>query len=203
MAIATTKTTIVNRGLQLLGYPSISSLQEPSRGARAMNRAYEPIKLAELRKHFWNFSIKRASLPASATPPAFGKGNYFLLPGDFLMLAPVDQAFGISTGSPIVGPPNIHDWQIEGNQIASNELGPIQIRYVSSDITESLFDAIFAEAFSAALALGTCEELTQSNSKNQFALQTYKDSISMARQRNAFENRPVVSPNDTWLTTRL
>lgn len=203
MAIATTKIGIVNRGLQIVGYPGISSLQENSRGARAMNRAYDPIRLSEFRKHFWNFSIKRAQLPASATPPIFGKGNFFQLPGDFLMLAPVDQAFGVQTGSPIVGPPDIHDWQIEGNQIASNEVGPLQIRYVSSDITESLFDVSFAEAFSAALGLAVCEELTQSNSKNQFAAQTYKDAILMARQRNAFENRPIASPNDTWLTSRL
>lgn len=203
MATSTTKIGIVNRGLQLVGYPSISSLQENSRGARSMNRAYDSVKLNELRKHFWNFSIKRASLPASATPPIFGKANYFPLPGDFLMLAPGDQAFGTQAGSPIVGPPDIHDWQIEGNQIASNEIGPIQIRYISSDILESLFDVSFAESLSAALALAVCEELTQSNSKIQFLARIYDDSIKMARQRNAFENRPVVSPNDTWITARL
>lgn len=203
MAIATTKIGIVNRALQLTGYPAISSIQENSRGARAMNRAYEPIKLSELRKHFWNFSIKRVSLPASATPPAFGKANYFPLPGDFLMLAPVDQSFGTQTAGQITGPPDVHDWQIEGNQIASNEMGPLQIRYISSDITESLFDVSFAEALSAALAMGTIEELTQSNTKAQNLGQVYKDAILMARKRNAFENRPVMAPNDTWITSRL
>jgi hypothetical protein len=203
LATSTTKIGIANRALQFVGYPAISSLQENSRGARAMNRAYDSVKLSELRKHFWNFSIKRASLPASVTPPLFGKGNYFPLPGDFLMLAPVDQAFGVQTGSPIGGPPNIHDWQIEGNQIASNETGPLQIRYVSSDTIESLFDVSFAEALSAALALATAEELTNSNSKNQFLTSVYDASIKMARQRNSFENRPVMSPNDTWITSRL
>lgn len=203
MAISTSKIGIVNRGLQLVGYPAISSLQENSRGARAMNRAYEPVKLSELRKHFWNFSIKRAVLPASATPPAFGMGNYFPLPGDLLMLAPGDQAFGVSSGAASSSAPQQHDWQIEGNQIASNETGPLQVRYVSSDIVESLFDVSFAEALSAALALATSEELTQSNSKNQFLANVYDQTIKMARKRNAFENRPVISPLDTWVTARL
>jgi hypothetical protein len=192
LAIQTTKIGIINRGLQLVGAPAINSVQENSRGARAMNRAYDSVKLNELRKHFWNFSIKRISIPASATPPAFGKGNYFPLPGDFLMLAPMDQDLLTTT-----------DWQIEGNQIASNDLGPINVRYVSSDLVESLFDVSFAEALSAALAMNTAEELTQSNSKIQNAAKAYDDAIKQARRRNAFENRPVQSPTDTWITARF
>ncbi len=203
MALQTTKTGIINRGLQLIGAPAISSVQENSRGARAMNRAYDSVKLNELRKHFWNFSIKRISIPASATPPLFGKGNYFPLPGDFLMLAPMDQAFGISAGGPISGPPSISDWQIEGNQIATNATGPLEIRYISSDITESLFDVSFAEALSASLGMNTAEELTQSNSKLQNVAKIYDDAIKQARRRNAFENRPVQSPTDTWITSRF
>lgn len=168
-----------------------------------MNRAYEPVKLNEIRKHFWNFSIKRAVLPANATPPAFGKGNYFPLPGDFLMLAPVDQAFATSAGGPMMGNPELNDWQIEGNQIASNDTSPLHIRYVSSDLLESLFDVSFAEALSAALALATCEELTQSNSKLQNISKIYDDAIKMARKRNAFENRGVQAPVDTWITARF
>ncbi len=203
MAATTTKIAIVNRALQLVGFPSISSMTENSRGSRAMNRAYDPVKMSELRKHFWNFSIKRASLAASATPPAFGMGNYFPLPGDFLMLAPGDQAFGTQAQGASVGSPALHDWVIEGNQIASNESAPLQIRYVSSDILESLFDVSFAEALSVALALNTAEELTNSNSKLQFLAQAYDMTIKMARRRNAFENRPVQSPIDSWLTARL
>lgn len=202
MSIQTTKIGIINRGLQLLGSPAISSIQENSRGARAMNRAYDSVKLSELRKHVWNFSIKRASLPANATPPIFGMGNYFDLPGDFLMLAGGDQNYAISPVE-TSGAPAITDWQIEGNQIASNQTGPLQIRYVSADITESLFDVSFAEALSAALAGNTCEEITQSNTKIQVIGNIYADAIKQAKRRNAFENRPAMSPVDTWITSRF
>jgi hypothetical protein len=167
-----------------------------------MNRAYDPVRLSELRKHYWNFSIKRASLAASATPPSFGKTNFFPLPADFLDLAPPDQSFATSPGGNITGAPDIHDWQIEGNQIASNEAAPLQIRYVA-DVSESLYDANFAEALAAALALNTCEELTNSNAKLQNLNTAYDMAIKQARKRNAFQNRPVYSPNDTWITARL
>ncbi len=203
MAITTTQISIVNRALQLLGSPGISSIQENSRGARAMLRAYDSVKNNELRKHTWNFSIKRASLPASATPPIFGMANYFPLPGDYLMMAGGDQSYGISSGGGLNQNPAIHDWQIEGNQIASNESAPLQIRYVSSDITESLFDVTFAEALSAALAGNCCEEITQSNTKIQVIGRIYDDAIKQAKRRNAFEKPPVQSPVDTWITARF
>ncbi len=66
-----------------------------------------------------------------------------------------------------------------------------------------MFDSCFAEAFSAMLALETCEELTQSNTKLQSAGQFYKDAIDDAKQRNAFEQRPMNPPIDSWITQRF
>ncbi len=203
MASSTTQTTIINRGLQILGYKAVGSINDNDRGARAMLRAYQPVRDSELRAHWWNFALKRAVLPASATPPAFGKANYFPLPPDFLDLAPLDPTFGANGGGPISGPPAIVDWQIEGNQIASDDQSPINLRYISSAVTESLFDPNFAEAFSAALATMCCEELTQSNSKLGAAGQIYDRAIERAKNRNAFENRPVQPQLDSWISARF
>lgn len=219
MGSTTTQTTIANRALQLLGIQRISSLQENSRGARAINQAYQPVLQSELRKNYWNFAIKRASLPAAAVGPSFGKSNYYPLPGDFLCLAPPDQIFGVSgggtlagnqilAGTPIMTGAPIVDWQIEqtpGGQIAiaSNQAGPINIRYVSSAITESQFDPCFDEAFSAALACETCEDITQSNTKLANVSKMYDEAIEIAKKRNAFEGRPVQPPTDTWIISRF
>ena len=158
-----------------------------------MNRAYQPTLLKALRDITWNFTIKRAILPASATPPIHGKANYFPLPGDFISLAPPDEFFNF----------NYIDWQIEGQQIASDDSGPLSIRYVSSSITEAMFDPQFAEALSAMLALACCEELTQSNAKLQAVSKMYDDAIKSAKRNNAFENRPVKPPEDYWITKRF
>jgi hypothetical protein len=180
MASTTTQLTIANRALQHLGYQPISSLQET-------------VLLSTLRENLWNFAIARTVLAASATPPAFGKANYFPLPGDFVDLAPPDETFNF----------NWTDWQIEGQQIASDDQGPLHVRYITSNITESMFDVSFAEAFAAKLAMEICEELTQSNTKMQTAQKAYDDSINQARRRNAFESRPVKPAEDSWITKRF
>ncbi len=179
-----------------------------------MNRAYEPVRLAELQSNFWNFSLDRAILAASTTTPVFGPANYFPLPPGFVMLAPPDNvvnaSFGFSFGIPNNPNTNVayNDFQIEsapgiGPCIASNQVGPLYIRFVNSLITESSFDPLFAEAFSAALAVDTCEELTQSNSKLQYIGAVYKEIMDTAKKRNAYQNQPVRPPVDPWLLVRM
>lgn len=211
MASTTTQTQIVNRALQLLGSQSISIISENSRGARAMNRAYQPVLLKTLRENLWSFAMKRVVLAASTTLPVFGKAQYFPLPADFVRLGPPDNFGQDSTIGSI--PPNLTpnynstDWQIENMggslAIASNDSGPLYLRYVSSDITEAMFDVIFAEAFACLLAVETCEEITQSGPKLQVLAEMYKDTIRQARKINAFEMQPMRSPVDSWVTKRL
>ncbi len=159
-----------------------------------MNQAYEPIFLSELGKNTWNFAIKRAQLAATSTPPIFGKDNYFPLPGDFLFLAPEETTFS---------EPRKRDYQIEDIYIVSSLDSPIDIRYVSSSITESKFDVRFAEAFAYALAIATCEQITNSNTKLQNLVGLYDEIIRMARKKNSIQNAPVKSPTCSWITTRL
>lgn len=197
MASTTTQTSIANRGLQILGYPSINSITENSKGARAMLRAYQPVLLATLRENIWGFAVKRAILAAAVTPPLFGRANYFQLPGDYLDIVNPDPDKNFNT----------RDWQIENNgngpAICTNDRAPLYVRYISSAITEGAFDPLFAEALSANLAYSTCEELTQSNTKLAAVGKIYDDAIQMARKRNAIEGRPEAPPVDTWLTKRL
>lgn len=193
MAALTTKIGIINRGLQILGSQSINSLSENSNGAKSMLRAYDSIFLSELRKNTWNFAIKRASIAADATAPLFGKPRSYPLPGDFLFLAPEETTFTN---------PRRRDYNIEGLNIISELDPPLEIRYISSNITESSFDVLFAEAMSYALALATCEEITNSNTKLANIAQMYKDIIREARRRNAIENAPVKSPTCSFITVR-
>jgi len=178
----------------MLGIQQISSLNENSRGAKSMLRAYDSIFVAELEKHIWNFSIKRARLPADANVPMFGKSRYFPLPGDFLFLAPEETT---------LSNPKRHDYQIEGTSIVSSEDPPLPIRYVSASITESGFSATFAEAFAAALAQACCEELTNSNTKLAAINQLYTDAVNTAKKRNDMQNAPVKSPTCSFITVRV
>lgn len=206
-----TQTSIANRALQLVGYEPIGSLNDANRGARAINRAYLPVRDSELRKNFWNFSIKRAILAASTVTPLFGKSFYYPLPVDFLDLCAPDQINTYNWG-PVPSLPGQalqqDDFSIENmgdntNAIASNMDSPIYIRYVSNSISESVFDAAFCEAFSAALGLMVCEELTQSGGKMKTLEDIYEEAIDMARKRNAFEMKPITPPVDRYITVRM
>lgn len=210
MASTTTQTSIANRALQLVGYQPITSLTQNDRGARAMARAYPTVLAEMLRANYWNFSIKRAILAASATPPIFGKANFFPLPSDYLDLAPPDQyttySFGAIPQRPNTGS-GYDDWSIENADgvlsIASNMPAPLYIRYVSSNTPESMYDACFVEAFAASLAMATCEELTQSNTKLANFEKMYEAQMELAKKRGAFESKPTAPPVDTWILARM
>lgn len=211
MASLTTKTTIANRALQLLGSQQISTLNDNLPGAKAILRAYDSVLLSELRKNMWSFAIKRVVLPASSTTPAFGVANFYPLPGDFLMIAPADQAMAYSFSGVQLIPYSqasgqYTDWQIENVDgtlcIATNDSAPINLRYVSSNVTEAIFDPCFAEALACALAVNCCEQLTQSGTKLQACAQFYKAAIDEAKKRNAFEKQPAIAPVSSWTTVR-
>lgn len=197
MPSAITKIGILNRAAQLLGQPSITSLNENSRTAKALLRCYDSIFLAELEGHTWGCSIRRANLAADPTSPVNGKTKYFALPGDFLFLAPEETTFTN---------PRRRDYDIEtfNNSlcIVTSLPAPLAIRYVASSITESSFSATFAEALSHALAMATCEEITNSNTKMQNIERGYEKTIARAKKRNDVQKGPTKSPTCSWISVR-
>jgi len=184
---------IANRALQRLGAKSITNLSDDSRNARAVNLAYESVKLSELRKHPWSFAVKRAQLAASSTTPLFTKSNAFPVPSDFVRLLSQDPEDLM----------NSNDWQIEGINIVTNDDAPLEIRYIYDVTDPNIMDPLFREAFAAKLAEELCEEITQSNTKKADAFIAYKEIIAEAKRVNAIEKTAEDPPEDKWVTVRL
>jgi hypothetical protein len=189
----TSKLSIINRGLQHLGEPSLSNVNENSPGGKAMRAAYDSVLLAALRKRVWRFAVKRASLAADATPPLFGKARQFPLPGDWVRMAPDERTYG---------DPASKDWEIEGSNILTDDQSPLQIRYVSNSVTESSFDALFAEHLSLELAMACCEQITNSNTKLANLAALNKEALAIAAKTNSMESAPAKSPQCSWITVR-
>jgi len=187
-----TKVEIANRCLQHLGAKRIVSLDEDSRNGRSVSAAFEPIKLAELRKHPWSFAARRVQLAEDSTPPAFGKTTSYTLPADFVRLLNPDPDFNF----------NDLDWQIEGRKLLTNDTGPLNFRYIYDVTDPNEMDPLFRETFSAALALALAEEITQSNSKIANIEALYTKSITEAKKANAFERVALQAPTDPWITIR-
>lgn len=189
----TSEVQICNRALQKIGAKRIASLTEDSRNARSMNTAFEPVRDALLREHTWSCATKRQALPALAAAPAFTFARAFELPSDFLRMLPPDPSVNY----------NDLDWTIEGRQILSNDSAPLNIRYIFKLTDPNQMDASFREALSARLAVETCYEITQSNTKVQIVAAWYRDIIASARRTNAIEKIVAAEPpEDTWITAR-
>lgn len=209
---------ICNGALQRLGARRIATLADQTPSARACNLAYDFCRRAELRKHDWNFSILRASLPADNPVPAWGRQNSFTLSANFLRLAPGYPEL-LTQDANVIGSTvaftaqfsGYKDWVIEQSQgdssggsvaIVTNDTGPLQIRYVQDVTDTTRFDSLFTEALSCRIALRICEELTQSNEKKAAVAQEYKELIEEAKNANGIEVAPADPPPDTWLTAR-
>jgi len=196
--MATSIVSIYNLALQKLGAQRVASVDEDSRNARSCGACYEHLRDSELRSRPWVFSIKRASLAASATAPislidtVFPAGAAFPLPSDCIR--------------PLFPPRTYNDWVIENIDgspaILTNDSAPLGIRYISEVTDPTKFDENFVEMLACRMADHMCEEITQSNTKKLNIREDYIRARGIARQMNAFESLPFDGPEDTWSAAR-
>jgi len=183
---------IANAALSKIGAARISSFDEGSREANAVKARYDSLKLAELQRNLWTFSIRRAQLAADSSTPAFGRSYQYQLPADYLRKAPLDP---FRSDYP-------DDALFEGRLLLTDSAAPINVRYVSSTVEEESFDPLFAEALAARLAMELCEELTQSSSKRQSLASDYLFHVSQARSTNSIQSGPRAPEIDEWVGVR-
>lgn len=187
----TSTVSIANRALQKLGAKRIESLSQDNPNARSVNTAFVPVRDALIRRYQWSFAIKRASIAADAADTLWGSLNRYSLPGDFGRLIRDDES-----GERL-------DWKIEGQYIVTEDGSPLEIRYVALIADPTVFDVAFVEVLSTALAIATCEEITQSTGKMGDLRAQMKMDIQEARNANAFELDAQASLDDDWLLARL
>jgi hypothetical protein len=196
------KIDIANRALTKIGDDRIMDILDDQENAKVLNSMYDTVLMAELRARVWNFSVKRAALPALASVPAFGFTNEFQLPADHLRLIQVGEIYVGLSLSDYVGMSEA-EFQVEGRKILTDFPAPLNIRYVSLVTDPGLYDALFVEAFACKLAMECCERLTQSNTKRQLAAEEYALAIRSALRADAIENPPQTLPDESWIMSRL
>ena len=186
--MATSKVAIANGALQRLGSPKrLESLTQDHPNARTMNAAYAPVRDALLRRYDWCFAISRASIAADGDDPVWGDWNRYSLPNDYIRLIRDDEG-----GEHL-------DWKVEGLYILTEDASPLEIRYIARIDDPNYYDANFIEAFECALALKTCEEVTQSTSKKAGIKSDYDDAIAEAKKSGAIEKAARTFPEDDWI----
>lgn len=201
---------IANRALQKLGAKRISAFTDGTANARAVQTCYDPLRLAELRKHRWSFAVQRFSLAADATAPLFGRQNRFLLPTGFLKLIDPDPNWnfvgnlgGTISGNNLDSNDPFSDYAIEGGYILTDVNAPLNIRAIMNIEDCNLMDPLFREALAAKMAEEMCEEITQSNAKKESARTDYKEAVADAKKANGIELPPQMAPLDSFIVARF
>jgi hypothetical protein len=193
---------IANAALIKLGADRITALTDNNDRARVLNARYAEVRDAELRRRRWRFATARTTLPALATPPAFGYGYAYQLPSDFLRLIQIgEHDLGLDLTDYRAAPNGLYS--IEGGTLLTDLGPPLPIRYVRRVTDTALMDPAFREALAARLAFECCERLTQSDSKKQLAWGDYREALREAVRANAIESAVEYPSDDSWVMARL
>lgn len=193
---------VANRALTKLGAARITSLDDDVKAARAIKSMFEDVRDDEIRAYRWSFALKRASLPALVSAPAFGYLYQYQLPSDFLKLDMVDDRYPPVSMDNYINEEFL-DWVLEGGMILTDVAAPLKLRYLARVEDPNLWDVNFRESMACRLAAELAEDLTQSNQKRQLAAQEYKQAIVRAVKSNAIERIPVPLGDTNWIFGRL
>lgn len=184
----TSKTSIANRALQILGDSPVTDINDNNTRAKEMKRAYDPVRRQMLRAYKWNFARKRAILAPDTTAPLHTLAVAYTWPADAIRILPQRDDT---------------DWVIEGRKILTDTGTQLDIIYIYNVEDTNEFDDAFSEALSAKIAMETVEKITGSISKFDKAEKQYNMAIRTARRISAFEQQSEEPPDDTWLLARL
>jgi len=193
---------VANRALTKLGSARITSLSDDVKAARSISSCFEDLRDDELRAHRWQFAMKRTTLAALSTAPAFGYNYQYALPSDFLRIDMVDDRFPAAIMDNYIDAEYL-EWTLEGNVILTDIAAPLKLRYIAQMTDPTLWDENFREALASRLAMEIAEDLTQSESKKASAAKDYDRAIRQAIRINSIERPAVMPPDNSWVISRI
>jgi len=207
MTAAGASLPIVNAALVFLGEQPLISETDDVPAADIVRAQWSFVRRAELSSHPWLFATRRASLGASAEPPAFGWARAFPLPADHLRLLEL-PGLGWSWLRPVgggepVGLPGAVPFEIEGGEILVNAEAPLDIRYVADATDHAKWHPLFAEAMAYRLAMILAEAVTQSTARYEKAAVEHDRAVARAKRVNAIQKPPrLLVPVSPWIDAR-
>lgn len=181
----TTKVSICNEALNMIGAQSIISFDEATQNARRCATLYDQTRKAILRMHPWSCAKKRIQLAPVATYPSFGYANAFVLPKDFIRV--------IDTGT--------KEFEVENRHILANT-NIINLIYVFDNTNEQTWDSLLTECMTYYMASKLAKATTGSNAEADSAWQRLQATLKQARAINGQE-RPSQSFSNEYDSTSI
>lgn len=180
--------SICNQAIIAVGGTPITSIDDSnSKEARLCKQLYERLRDQELRKHSWNFAVKRAVLAPLASAVEFGFSYQFQLPVDFIRLLEVMDDV---------------EYQKEGVGFLANT-SALKVRYIYRVTDPNQFDDLFSEALSAKLAMHLVYPLEGKVTALQEAKKAYAEALREARFVDATEGDLEEIDASEWELARL
>lgn len=190
----TTETDLCNMALDVLKEAPIDSIEDNRPIARWLKRNFYVTRDSVLAAADWNFAIKRATLSADSTAPAFGWEYAYTLPSDCIRIIPLTCA-GEIEGRPI-------PHEVEGGKILTNASAPLKLRYIYRNENYGLYPASFQEALAGRLGMKMAHWLTGKQSYAQIANSMYNDALSRAWTLDAMQGTAPRAADSEWIDTR-
>lgn len=166
----TTKVSICNQALNLIGAQSIISFDEATQNARRCATIYDQTRKALLRMHPWSFAKRRVQLAPVSTHPSFGYQYAFPLPRDFVRVYDAGEV----------------EYEVESRHILANT-SLINLVYVADEQNEEMWDSLFSECMVLYLVRKLAKPITGSSAEADNAWQELKDMLKQARAINGQE----------------
>ena len=200
--MALSDVSIANSALSKIGAGSIIALTDDTPAGRAVLARYAVVRDAELTRHVWRFSVKRASLAALVSTPVFGYSYEYQLPDDCLRVLVVGQSAPGLDMTDIRDGVDTLDYTIEGRKILTEYGAPLYLRYVARIDDPTQFDYSFAEALASRLGYELTTVLSDSTSRKEAAWADYQSALRDAVRSNALQQPAQAIPDDSWLVGR-
>ena len=197
------RTQIINDALRMIAANSIAEPDEDTESARQAKAVYDKIVRAEIEAHPWGFAKTQAGLAADATAPLYRFAASYTLPSDFIRLVEFEGRWAFSVIREVdIDPSPIYE--IQGRSILTDTAAPLNITYLR-DLTNdpTLWPPLFANCVSAALAQELAMTLTKSEGMVMLCEKRYQKEVRRARQSNAIQMPPQISPDGSWLSSRV
>lgn len=194
-----TPTDIVNIALRRVGADRISNLtQDATKEARIGRDLYDEARRDLLSLHAWNFSIKRAQLTASLTPPTFGWDYAYALPEDFIRVV---SAHPHDDDESTV--PYRLEFQASDDRVLLTNSNQLYLRYVFDLEDVNVFSASFRDVLSWRLARDFAAGLSKSTSAAELADGQYRRTLARAKSIDGIEDFPERMADGSWLDARF
>lgn len=189
---------VCNMALVQLKQDAIVQLDPPSSmSEKYCALVYHQVRRACLRKHTWNFAMKRIALtPTSDATPAFGYTHAYLLPTDFIRFAGQYSGEGVIT--------SFEDYDIENGYLLYNgeDNTDLNIRYVYDAQIVQKFDPLFLSLFILELAIALAPKYSGTENRQAALVKMQQEALAEAKSVDGQERPPRRKQRSKWLESR-